>query len=138
MIFVLVRVPATAELTFRHRQGQGTDMWQHVTSLDNFCGVMIALYNSKRKRKKIFVLANLFATTYIPIFSLTLPLSKNHSVQCDLILSFTSQECSYVWTFSYVLVFPIKLDSTLTFFLFNEISTIKRMLKGCYVPLRPF
>ncbi|WZY80378.1 hypothetical protein YC2023_026762 [Brassica napus] len=45
-----VRIPATGELTFRHRQGQRTDTWQHVTSLDHLCGARIPLYNSKKKR----------------------------------------------------------------------------------------
>ena len=45
-----VRNPATGELTFRHRQGQRTDTWQHVTSLDHFCEVRIPLYNSKKKK----------------------------------------------------------------------------------------
>ena len=44
-----VRIPATGELTFRYRKGQMTDTWQHVTSLDQLCGVRILLYNSKKK-----------------------------------------------------------------------------------------
>ncbi|KAL0743497.1 hypothetical protein Bca4012_085010 [Brassica carinata] len=46
-----VRIPATGELTFRHRQGQRTDTWQHVTSVDHFCRTRIPLYNSKKKKK---------------------------------------------------------------------------------------
>ena len=44
-----VRIPATGELTFRHRQGQRTDTWQHVTSLDHLCEARIPLYNSKKE-----------------------------------------------------------------------------------------
>ena len=44
-----IRITTTGELTFRHRQGQRTDTWQHVTSLDHFCEVRIPLYNSKKK-----------------------------------------------------------------------------------------
>ena len=44
-----IRIPATGKLTFRYRQGQRTDTWQHVTSLDHFCGARIPLYNSKKK-----------------------------------------------------------------------------------------
>ena len=43
-----VRVPTTAELTFRHRLGHKTDTWQHVISLDHFCVAKIPLYNSKK------------------------------------------------------------------------------------------
>ena len=46
-----VRIPATGELTFWHRQGQMTDTWQHVTSLDHLCGARIPLYNSKKKKR---------------------------------------------------------------------------------------
>ena len=44
-----VRIPVTGELTFRHRQRQRTDTWQHVTNLNHFCGARIPLYNSKKK-----------------------------------------------------------------------------------------
>ncbi|WZZ47163.1 hypothetical protein YC2023_043422 [Brassica napus] len=39
-----VRVPVTGELTFRHHQSQGTDTWQHMTSLDYFISCFYAHY----------------------------------------------------------------------------------------------
>ena len=47
-----IRIPATGELTFRHRQGHKTDTWQHMTSLDHLCEARIPPYNSKKKKSR--------------------------------------------------------------------------------------
>ena len=59
-----VRIPATGELTFRHRKGQMTDTWQHVTSLDQLCGVRILLYNSKKKNRCGYCIIKISKTRY--------------------------------------------------------------------------
>ncbi|WZZ17745.1 hypothetical protein YC2023_110834 [Brassica napus] len=41
------------KMLYRHRQGQRTDTWQHVTSLDHFCGARIPLYNSKKRKDAV-------------------------------------------------------------------------------------
>ena len=56
---IWVRIPTTEELTFWYRQGQKTDMCQHVISMDHFCGAMIPLYNSKKKNFSPYLLRHI-------------------------------------------------------------------------------
>ena len=81
-----IRIPVTGELTFRHRQKQRTDTWQHVTSLDHFCGAMIPLYNSKKI--KIYILGSSLSLSFL---SLMHPLKNNSRFSLGLFNSKNNQ-----------------------------------------------
>ena len=81
-----VRVPATGELTFRHRQGQRTDTWQHVTSLDHLCGARIPLYNSKKKRSWMESWSKIRITMVCKIHLMAYGFSDDALWACDLLV----------------------------------------------------